>query len=67
MWYNEIKNAIAECAYIVREVRSLRPRERQRERERRKRRHLGSAEIGDEFALFLAKNSHVSSSPFKWR
>ena len=45
---------------------SERETETERERERRKRRHLGSAEIGDEFALFLAKNSHVSSSPFKW-
>ena len=34
-------------------------RERQRERERRKWRYLSSAEIGDEFALFLAKNLNL--------
>ena len=28
---------------------------------------LSGAEIGDEFALFLAKNLHVSSSTLKWR
>ena len=60
------------ASYIVREVRSVRERERereiQRERERERERDgsdvtLVALKLAMSFALFLAKNVHLSFSP----
>ena len=57
------------ASYVVREVRSVRERERERYRERERERErdesdvtLVALKLAMSFALFLAKNLHLSSS-----
>ena len=56
----------------MREVRSVRERDTQRERERERESETEvtssvALKLAKKFALFLAKNLHLSFSPLKWR